>query len=130
MKFTSRILEGKRSTHAGLSACAHVGLLRFSRRFAGERPKRAGRCLRPANAQPECTSSAETIYIPPSAKVNQCWGFIEAVQEYSSLADQNGKTLLDACPGENITTVDFLHEFVSYLQKYPEKLTRIQLPSA
>jgi len=64
----------------------------------------------------------QTIYIPPSARVNQCWGFIEAVQEYSSLAGQNGKTLLDACPGENITTVDVLHEFVSYLQKHPEKL--------
>ena len=64
----------------------------------------------------------KTIYIPPSAKVNQCWGFIEAVQEYSSLADQNGKTLLDACPGENSATVDVLHEFVAYLQKHPEKL--------
>ena len=63
-----------------------------------------------------------TIYIPPSAKVNQCWGFIEAVQEYSSLADQNGKTLLDACPGENSTTIDVLHKFVAYLQKHPEKL--------
>jgi len=63
-----------------------------------------------------------TIYIPPSAKVNQCWGFIEAVQEYSSLADQNGKMLLDACPGEDSTTVDVLHAFVAYLQKHPEKL--------
>ena len=34
----------------------------------------------------------ETVYIPPSAKLNQCWGFIEAVQQYAYLADQNGKT--------------------------------------
>ncbi len=63
-----------------------------------------------------------TIYIPPSTKVNQCWGFVEAVQEYSSLADQYGKTLLDACMGENSTTIDVLHAFVAYLQKHPEKL--------
>ena len=63
-----------------------------------------------------------TIYIPPSAKVNQCWGFIEAVQEYSLLAGQNGKPLLDTCPGEDSTTVDVLHKFVAYLHKHPEKL--------
>ena len=54
------------------------------------------------------------MQIPPGERSSR--------KQHSSLADQNGKTLLDACPGENITTVDVLHEFVSYLQKHPEKL--------
>ena len=63
----------------------------------------------------------DTVYIPPSAKLNQCWGFIEAVQQYAMLADQDGKTRLNACPSEDSTTVDVLHIFVDYLNKHPEK---------
>ena len=37
-------------------------------------------------------------YLPRPPDVQQCWGFMEAVQQYATLADQDGKTLLDACP--------------------------------
>jgi hypothetical protein len=37
-------------------------------------------------------------FLPPGVDARQCWGFMSAVQQYSTLADQNGKTLLNSCP--------------------------------
>jgi hypothetical protein len=33
------------------------------------------------------------VYLPPGSDVAQCWGFMLAVQQYSILADHDGKTL-------------------------------------
>ena len=61
------------------------------------------------------------VYIPPSPEANQCWGFISAVQEYATLADQDGKTLLNACPNPDGTTVQTVHLFVEYARTHPAK---------
>jgi hypothetical protein len=55
----------------------------------------------------------DAIYLPPGADVHQCWGFMSAVQEYSTLADQDGKTLLAACPSPNTTTVQIIRVFIT-----------------
>jgi hypothetical protein len=52
---------------------------------------------------------------------------MEAVREYSILADQSGKTWLHACPPEHGTTSDVLRVFVAYAWAHPEKLN---LPAA
>jgi len=62
-----------------------------------------------------------TAYLPPSNKANQCWGFVGAVLQYSMLADQNGKTLLGACPGPDATVIQVIDVFVKYAQSHPEK---------
>ena len=64
----------------------------------------------------------ETVYLPPGEDVHQCWGFMSAVQEYSTLADQDGKTLLDACPNPDTTTVQIIHVFINYANAHSEKL--------
>ena len=61
------------------------------------------------------------VYIPPSPSANQCWGFMSAVQEYATLADRGGKTLLNACPDPNGTTVQVVHIFTEYARTHPEK---------
>ena len=61
------------------------------------------------------------VYIPPSLSANQCWGFMSAVQEYATLADRDGKTLLSACPDPNGTTVQVVHIFTEYARTHPEK---------
>ena len=63
-----------------------------------------------------------TVYLPPGGDVNQCWGFMRAVQEYSTLANQDGKTLLDACPNTDTTTVQIIRVFIKYANSHPEKL--------
>lgn len=64
----------------------------------------------------------DKIYLPPSSEASKCWGFIIAVSQYAILADQNGKTLLDACPGPDITPVDVIHIFVDYANAHSDKL--------
>lgn len=70
---------------------------------------------------------AGTAFLPPGADARQCWGFMEAVREYASLADQAGKPLLHACPTADVTTSAILRLFVAYAQAHPEKLS---LPAA
>lgn len=67
------------------------------------------------------------VFLPPGADVNQCWGFIEAVQEYSMLADQDGRTLLHACPPEAGMTTQVLRVFIDYARAHPDKM---HLPAA
>jgi hypothetical protein len=64
----------------------------------------------------------DKVYFPPSAEAYKCWGFMSAVTQYSVLADQNGKTLLGACPGPDTTPVDVLRVFVDYANAHPDKL--------
>jgi Rap1a immunity proteins len=64
----------------------------------------------------------DTVYLPPGADVNQCWGFMSAVQEYSMLADHDGKTFLRACPPPDTTTVQIIQVFIKYANAHPEKL--------
>jgi hypothetical protein len=45
-----------------------------------------------------------------------------AVQQYSTLADQNGTALLGACPRPDTTTTQVLRTFIEYAHSHPEKL--------
>lgn len=65
----------------------------------------------------------ETVYLPPGGDVHQCWGFMSAVQEYATLADQDGQTLLDACPSADTTTVQVIRVFIRYANVHPEELS-------
>ena len=63
-----------------------------------------------------------TVYLPPGSNVVQCWGFIEAVAQYTALTDQDGKPRLNACPGPDTTVTEVLRVFVEYGEAHPEKL--------
>jgi hypothetical protein len=63
-------------------------------------------------------SANGSIYLPPAPEVNQCWGFMEAVQQYATLTDQDGRPLLDACPGADKTLTDIIGAFVAYAKAH------------
>jgi hypothetical protein len=63
-----------------------------------------------------------TVYLPPSDDVHQCWGYMNAVLDYSVLADRDGKPLLGACVSAEATTIDVIGLFVSYANAHPDKL--------
>lgn len=69
----------------------------------------------------------DRVFLPPGQEASQCWGFMEAVEQYSTLADPNGKTLLNACPGEDRSITNIVRIFVEYANAHPDKL---QLPAA
>jgi hypothetical protein len=62
------------------------------------------------------------VLIPPGSGVAQCWGFMLAVQQYSTLADRDGRTLLGACPKPDTTTTQVLRTFIAYARSHPDKL--------
>jgi len=64
----------------------------------------------------------DQVLILPGSDVAQCWGFMLAVQQYSALADQNGQTLLGACPKPDTTTAQVLRIFIKYARSHPDKL--------
>jgi hypothetical protein len=45
-----------------------------------------------------------------------------AVQQYSTLADRDGRTLLGACPKPDTTTTQVLRTFIAYARSHPDKL--------
>jgi hypothetical protein len=47
---------------------------------------------------------------------------MKAVQEFSVLADQDGKTLLGSCPSADGTTTQVVRLFVDYARAHPDKL--------
>jgi hypothetical protein len=46
------------------------------------------------------------VFLPPGSDVAQCRGFMLAVQQYSILADHDGKTLLGAWAKADTTTTE------------------------
>jgi Rap1a immunity proteins len=64
----------------------------------------------------------DTIYLPPGNDVNQCWGFMSAVQQYSTLADRDGRPLLSACPPPDATQAQIIRVFIEYARGHPDKL--------
>lgn len=63
-----------------------------------------------------------TVFLPPGVDARACWGFMIAVQQYASLADQNGKTLLNSCPPPDVKLSAIVGIFVSYAESNPDKL--------
>ena len=70
------------------------------------------------------TCADGAVFIPPSPEANQWWGFMSAVQQYATLADQDGKRLLDACPEPDTKTTDILRVFTKYAQEHRDRLNQ------
>src|SRR5262249_16368680 len=48
------------------------------------------------------------IYIPSTREALTCWGYMQAMQDLSVLADENGNGIMDACPLEQTTTLQII----------------------
>jgi hypothetical protein len=68
----------------------------------------------------------DRVFLPPRPDASRCWGFMEAVN-HSILAAANGKTLLNACPGEHRSISTIAQSFVDYVRTHPDKQS---LPAA
>jgi hypothetical protein len=52
------------------------------------------------------------IYIPSTREALTCWGYMQAMQDLSVLADENGHRIMGACPPEQTTTLQLIRSFV------------------
>ena len=54
------------------------------------------------------------IYIPGTSEALTCWGYMQAMQDLSVLADEEGHRITGACPPEQTMTLQLIHSFVRY----------------
>ena len=54
------------------------------------------------------------IRIPLSKPALTCWGYMQAVQDFTALADEKGQRVLGICPPDRATMLDIVQAFVRY----------------
>jgi len=95
---------------AGLSLSAHA---------MGSAPELADDCRSVLQAK---TGAGEQIRIPFTKKALVCWGYMQAMQDLSALADEDGRRIMGACPPERTTLLELIQAFVSYARSHAGKL--------
>jgi hypothetical protein len=86
----------------------------------------AGEMLRSCEIlQRNAHTEGSSVFLPPDVDARQCWGFMAAVQQFTTLADQNGKPLLNSRAPEDTKQSDIVRIFVDYARAHPDKMNLI-----
>jgi hypothetical protein len=64
------------------------------------------------------TGKGEQIRIPFAKKALVCWGYMQAMQDLSVLADEDGHRIMGACPPDRTTLLELIQAFVSYARSH------------
>jgi len=64
------------------------------------------------------TKGRRHLQIPKANPALLCWGYMQAMQDISSLADHNGHRLAGSCPPEDGTLLDLIHDYVAYARSH------------
>ena len=72
---------------------------------------RAGRLL---SLERGAKGDGRHLYIPRTREALTCWGYMQAMQDLSVLADEEGHRIMGACPPEQTMTLQLIHSFVRY----------------
>src|SRR5262245_3143009 len=59
------------------------------------------------------------VYIPHTREALTCWGYMQAMQDLSVLADGEGDRIMGACPPEKMTTLLLIQLFGRYARAHP-----------
>jgi hypothetical protein len=62
------------------------------------------------------------IYIPRTREALICWGYMQGMQDLSVLVDENGHRIMDACPPEQMTTLQLIRLFVRFASTHRSEL--------
>ena len=66
--------------------------------------------------------SGKEIQIPFTRRALVCWGYMQAIQDFSVLADPEGRRVLGACPREKTTLLELIEAFVAYARSHARDL--------
>jgi hypothetical protein len=106
----TRVLTGICLALAGLSLSAHA---------MGSARDLADDCRTLVGAK---TGAGKQIRIPFTKKALVCWGYMQAMQDLSVLADEDGRRIMGACPPERTTLLKLIQAFVSYAHSHTDEL--------
>src|SRR5262249_57110395 len=62
------------------------------------------------------------MYVPRTREALSCWGYMQAMQDLSVLADEDGHRIMGACPPERTTTLQLIQSFVRYARAHRTEL--------
>jgi hypothetical protein len=62
------------------------------------------------------------VFIPATKEALQCWGYMQAMQDLSVLADENGRRIMGICPNEQTTLLQLTHAFAAYARHHSDDL--------
>jgi Ssp1 endopeptidase immunity protein Rap1a len=66
--------------------------------------------------------SGEEIRIPLTKPALECWGYMQAVQDFAALADENGRRVLGICPPDRASLLDLVQAFVGHARRQGKDL--------
>jgi len=66
--------------------------------------------------------SGEHIRIPFTKPALVCWGYMQAMQDFAALVDDNGRRMLGACLPDRATLADIVQAFVKYAGAHDKDL--------
>jgi Rap1a immunity proteins len=64
------------------------------------------------------TGTGKQIRIPFTKKALVCWGYMQAMQDLSVLAEEDGRRIMGACPPQRTTLLELIQAFVSYARSH------------
>src|SRR5215831_7302746 len=64
------------------------------------------------------------IYIPRTSEALSCWGYMQAMQDLSVLAAEEGHRIMGACPPEQTTTLQLIQSCLRYARAHRGELQR------
>jgi Rap1a immunity proteins len=62
------------------------------------------------------------IYIARTREALTYWGYMQAMQDLSVLADEEGHRIMGACPPEQTTTLQLIQSFIRYARAHRTEL--------
>ena len=66
--------------------------------------------------------AAQNTQIPNTKEALLCWGYMQAMQDLSVLAYEDGTRIMGSCPPEQTTVLQLIRSFVTYARSHPDEL--------
>ena len=60
----------------------------------------------------------QKLQIPKASPALLCWGYMQAMQDISALAEHDGRRIAGSCPPENGTLLEMIHAYVAYARSH------------
>jgi len=64
----------------------------------------------------------QKLQIPKASSALLCWGYMQAMQDISALADHDGRRIAGSCPPEDGTLLEMIHGYVGYARSHRYEL--------
>ena len=64
----------------------------------------------------------QKLQIPKASPALLCWGYMQAMQDISALADHDGRRIAGSCPTKDGTLLEMIHAYVAYARSHQYEL--------